>query len=190
MALLFALVSKKFGHSVIIIQKRTAELSQSGLERFVSRAKRAAGLAGELNVKITSSRELRRLNQRFRGNNAPTDVLSFPAIHGRSNGFAGDVAISADIAAANARRLGHSTAQELKILALHGILHLAGYDHERDNGRMAAKEARLRKQLALPVGLIERNGHHGKQLLTAKNANRARGSRSKGSRRGAPRISR
>lgn len=175
---------------MIIIQKRIADLSESGLERFVSRAKHALGLTGAVNVKITSGRELRRLNQRFRGKNAPTDVLSFPAIHVPSNGFAGDVAICADIAAANARRLGHSTVQELKILALHGILHLAGYDHERDNGQMAAREVRLRKQLALPFGLIERNGHHGKRLLTAKIAKPARRSRSGTQRRGTPRISR
>jgi probable rRNA maturation factor len=70
--------------------------------------------------------------------------------------FAGDVAISAEIAAQNARRLGHSLPEEIKILALHGVLHLAGYDHERDRGEMARKEEHLRKQLGLPVALIER----------------------------------
>ncbi len=72
-------------------------------------------------------------------------------------GFAGDIAISAEIAAQNAKRLGHSIAEEIQILALHGILHLAGFDHERDNGRMAGIEANLRAVLGLPVGLIERN---------------------------------
>jgi probable rRNA maturation factor len=66
------------------------------------------------------------------------------------------VAISADIARENARRLGHSAANEVKILALHGLLHLAGYDHERDAGEMARKEKRLRQQLRLEAGLIER----------------------------------
>jgi probable rRNA maturation factor len=67
------------------------------------------------------------------------------------------VAISADIARENAARLGHSVAEEVKILVLHGILHLAGFDHERDNGEMARKESRLRRQLSLEVGLIERS---------------------------------
>jgi probable rRNA maturation factor len=96
------------------------------------------------------------LNRRFRGKNKPTDVLSFPAIPGLMRGFAGDVAISAEIAARNARRLGHTAAEEIEILALHAVLHLAGYDHEQDNGEMERKEAHLRKSLGLPVGLIER----------------------------------
>jgi probable rRNA maturation factor len=66
------------------------------------------------------------------------------------------VAISADIARENARRLGHSVADEVKILVLHGILHLAGFDHEHDHGEMARKESRLRRQLKLEAGLIER----------------------------------
>ena len=78
----------------------------------------------------------------------------------RRNAFAGDIAISAEIASAKAASLGHSAAQEIKILALHGVLHLAGYDHENDNGEMAGKEAKLRRSLGLPVGLIERNGRH------------------------------
>jgi len=76
---------------------------------------------------------------------------------GSAPGFAGDVAISAEIARQNARRLGHTAAEEIKILVLHGMLHLAGYDHELDNGEMEREEARLRKSLGLPVGLIERN---------------------------------
>jgi probable rRNA maturation factor len=68
----------------------------------------------------------------------------------------GDIAISADIAAKNAKELGHSGLEEVKILALHGILHLAGFDHERDNGEMEREEARLRSALGLPTGLIER----------------------------------
>ena len=72
--------------------------------------------------------------------------------------MAGDIAISADIATQNARQLGHAPALEIKILALHGVLHLAGYDHETDHGEMARKEISLRKALGLPSGLIERNG--------------------------------
>jgi len=75
---------------------------------------------------------------------------------GKSGALAGEIAISADIAAQNAARFGHSPAAEIKVLALHGILHLAGFDHERDNGQMARKEMRLRRLLRLPVALIER----------------------------------
>jgi len=107
------------------------------------------------NVLVTTSRELHQLNRRFRGKNRATDVLSFPAAPGIV-GFAGDVAISAEIAAYNAGALGHTVAEEIKILALHGILHLAGYDHEKDDGVMARKEQRIRKVLGLPGGLIER----------------------------------
>ena len=107
---------------------------------------------------ITSSAELRRLNRRFRGKNEATDVLSFPS----ADGTLGDLAISAEIAARNAHRLGHSATDEIKILILHGLLHLAGYDHETDDGVMARKEARLRRVLGLPVGLIERTrGNNG-----------------------------
>jgi probable rRNA maturation factor len=70
--------------------------------------------------------------------------------------LAGEIAISADVARQNSARLKHSVGEEVKILALHGILHLAGFDHERDNGEMARKEATLRRSLKLPAALIER----------------------------------
>ena len=125
------------------------------LSRFVARASRAARLQGTVNVLVTTSQELRALNRRFRKKDKTTDVLSFPPMF--DQGFAGDIAISADIAARNAKLLGHSAAEEVKILVLHGTLHLAGYDHESDKGEMARVERRLRKILALPSGLIERN---------------------------------
>lgn len=146
---------------MIILQKKVSGVSASSLGRFVLRARRAAGLKGTVNVLVTSGATLRGLNRRFRGKNKTTDVLSFPS-HSTSLGdqkasaIAGEIAISADIAVQNAFRLGHSAAQEVKVLALHGILHLAGYDHERDNGAMARKEANLRKVLRLPTALIER----------------------------------
>jgi len=152
---------------LVILRKRVAGLSEVALARFVRRASRRATLRGAVNVLVTSSRELRALNHRFRGKDKPTDVLSFPPVLGLAPGFAGDVAISAEIAAQNARRLGHSAAQEIKILVLHGVLHLAGYDHERDGGEMARKEQRLRRSLGLPSGLIERNGE-----VEAKSLNR------------------
>lgn len=141
---------------MVILQKRVVGLSELALDRFVTRARRAAGLSGGVHVLVTSSAELRSLNRRFLGKDQATDVLSFPALTGLKTRYAGDIAISAEIAAANARALGHSAAQEIKILALHGILHLRGYDHERDHGGMARREAQLRRDLQLPAGLIER----------------------------------
>jgi probable rRNA maturation factor len=143
---------------VVIFRKSVPDLSEMALARFVVRARRAAGLHGSVNVLVSSSRELQALNFRFRGKDKPTDVLSFAPMSGLVRGLAGDIAISSEMAAQNARELGHSAAQEIKILALHGILHLAGYDHESDRGTMARKEIRLRKSLGLPSGLIERNG--------------------------------
>jgi probable rRNA maturation factor len=143
---------------LVIFRQRVAGLSDTALAKFVARASRAVKLRGLVNVLVTGSRELRSLNRRFRGQDKPTDVLSFLPSPDFGNGLAGDIAISAEIAKQNARLLGHSAAQEIKILALHGVLHLAGYDHESDHGRMAGKEASLRRSLSLPVGLIERNG--------------------------------
>lgn len=142
----------------MILRKPVAGLSDTALAKFVERASRAIKLKGTVNVLVTGSSELRSLNRRFRAKDQPTDVLSFPPGPCFVNGLAGDIAISADIARENARRLGHSAAQEVKILALHGVLHLVGYDHERDQGAMAGKEADLRRSLGLPSGLIERSG--------------------------------
>lgn len=139
----------------MILRKPVAGLSVLALSRFVTRAGRAARLRGAVNVMVTTSHELRALNRRFRKKDKTTDVLSFPPMLD-SQEFAGDIAISADIAARNAKQLGHAPAAEIKILALHGMLHLAGHDHETDSGEMARMEHRLRKQLGLPVALIER----------------------------------
>ena len=140
---------------MVILRKRVSGLSEAVLSRFVARASRAARLQGTVNVLVTTSQELRALNHRFRKKDKTTDVLSFPPMF--DQGFAGDIAISADRAARNAKHLGHSAAEEVKILVLHGALHLAGYDHESDKGEMARVERRLRKTLALPSGLIERS---------------------------------
>ncbi len=147
---------------MVILEKRVVGISQSSLERFVRRARRAAGLRGMVNVLVTSSAAMRSLNSRFRELNKATDVLSFPsATSSVSSGraareFAGELAISAEIAVQNSVRLGHPAAQEVKVLVLHGILHLAGFDHERDNGEMAREEAKLRRSLKLPASLTER----------------------------------
>ena len=128
------------------------KISHSELSAFTQRARRAVGLRGELSVRITSARELQELSRRFLHKNRPTDVLSFPALGVEG----GDIAIAREIAAKNARNLGHPLNTELKILILHGLLHLAGFDHESDNGEMTARESQLRKELGLPSGLIER----------------------------------
>jgi len=148
---------------LVILQKKVAGVSERGLERFVLRARRAAGLRGRVNVLVTGSAVVRSLNREFRSQNKATDVLSFPAglaAEGSRKAvmLAGEIAISADIAVQNAVRLGHSAAEEIKILALHGMLHLAGFDHERDNDQMARKEEKLRRTLRLPAALIERAG--------------------------------
>lgn len=96
---------------------------------------------------ITSDQEVRALNRQFRGQDHATDVLSFPP---------DDIAISFDRAAAQAAELGHGAEDELRILMLHGLLHLSGMDHEADRGAMARAETLWRKRLGLPVGLIER----------------------------------
>ncbi len=146
--------------TMVILRHPIAGVSQAALERFAARACRAAGLRGEVNVLVTGDAELRRLNREFRRQDKPTDVLSFPGLDRK---FAGDIAISAPTASRNAKRLGHTTAQELKVLLLHGLLHLAGYDHEHDRGEMARKEQRLRRDLGLPLSLIERSNGTGRR---------------------------
>jgi len=146
---------------LVILQKKVAGLDEDALNRFVLRARKAVGLRGQVNVLVTSSVAVRSLNRQFRSQNKPTDVLSFPFTSPTPESrtrpkLSGEIAISADIALQNSARLGHPPAQEVKILALHGILHLAGFDHERDNGEMARKEATLRRALRLPAALIER----------------------------------
>ncbi len=151
----------------MIFEKKVVGLSEAALGRFVARARRIAGLRGKVNVLITSSAAMRALNSRFRSQNKPTDVLSFPSElpNRHTIKFAGEIAISADIAVQNAVRLGHPAAVEVKVLVVHGILHLAGLDHERDNGEMAQKEAKLRRALHLPDSLIERVHSTGKDSV-------------------------
>lgn len=146
----------KSGNSIIVFEKKLPGLSSRALAGFALKAGRAAGLRGAVSILITGNSSMRRLNSRFRGKTIATDVLSFPAATS-ANGFVGDIAISLDIAERSARVLGHSVKDESRILLLHGILHLAGYDHESDKGEMAKKEIALRRRFALPTGLIERS---------------------------------
>jgi probable rRNA maturation factor len=132
-----------------------ATLSKSGLARFLNRARIVVALEGEVDVLLTSDAEIKRLNKAFRGKNKATDVLSFPAPE-EAEGVAGDLAVSLDTAARQAAEHGHSLRDEVRILLLHGLLHLAGEDHEADSGEMAARESALRRELKLPMTLIER----------------------------------
>jgi probable rRNA maturation factor len=111
---------------------------------------------------IAGDATLRRLNREFRGTDRATDVLSFPALappvkpSPARAATLGDIAISLPRARVQARRFGHRTEQEVRILMLHGLLHLLGMDHETDSGRMARAERRWRARLGLPAGLLER----------------------------------
>lgn len=145
---------------MVIFDKPVEGISEATLVRFLNRGRRTLRLEGRVTVLLASSARLRRLNREFRGKDQPTDVLSFPS---ELAGYAGDIAISLDIARQNGARLGHGAATEIKILTLHGLLHLAGYDHETDNGRMARRELLLRRALGLPGGLIERANSNGAQ---------------------------
>ncbi len=104
---------------------------------------------------LTGDGELQRLNRSFLGNDYPTDVLSFPAHNGVSG--LGEMAISIDRANAQADQFGHSCLDEIRILMLHGLLHLTGYDHERDQGEMAWAEQKWRGVFGLPTTLIARS---------------------------------
>lgn len=136
-------------------QALLAGVSKPVLARFLTRAKTVAGVAGEVTVLLCGDDRIRELNRTFRRKNKATDVLSFPA-GDNAEGVVGDLAISVETAALQAAEHGHTLADELRILTLHGVLHLAGYDHEVDAGEMRAREAELRAKLRLPSGLIER----------------------------------
>jgi probable rRNA maturation factor len=145
-----------------------------GLAAWLARIAPAAA-RGDLCVALVSDRRMRALNRQFRGKDAVTDVLSFPASPKSASsapstsarratadrsaaGFLGDIVIADGVAKRQAREAGHKIQTEIRVLALHGLLHLLGYDHDADDGKMARAEARLRKKAGLPAGLIERQG--------------------------------
>jgi probable rRNA maturation factor len=136
--------------------------SAQTLARFLKSAQAAVGLKGQVTVLLTTDEAIRGLNKRFRAKNKATDVLSFPA-EGANRGsgaerIAGDLAISVTTALRQAKEQEHPLWTEIKVLILHGLLHLAGFDHEIDDGKMARREGLLRGKLRLPQGLIERVG--------------------------------
>jgi probable rRNA maturation factor len=153
---------------VIVERRKTKNLSRLALARFANRAQRAAGLSGEVNILLTGDAEMQRLNLQFRHKDTPTDVLSFPSErpqperhplpHTRSAAPAagGDIAISLQTARLQAAEAGHNLLTEVKVLILHGMLHLAGLDHETDRDQMRRLEQKLRAKFHLNAGLIER----------------------------------
>ena len=151
------------------------------LSRFLREAQEAVRLRGQVSVLLTTDAKIKTLNRDFRRKNKATDVLSFPAGEISRGEVAGDLAISVETALRQGREHGHALAVELKVLMLHGLLHLAGYDHETDDGAMARKEERLRLRLGLASGLIERvaqaGGRAGKRVVRSAQDDRAKGKR-------------
>jgi probable rRNA maturation factor len=133
----------------------SARADARGLGAWLSRAA-PRGARGSVAVAVVTDVRMRGLNRTWRRVDAPTDVLSFPAADQGETGFLGDLAIAAGVAGRQARAHGHSRRVELRILALHGLLHLLGYDHEADEGEMRSLEERLRRRAGLPGGLIAR----------------------------------
>jgi len=148
---------------MILNRQRSVRIARRPLEEFLRRVASELGLAeSSVTVCIVSDAEIARMNETFRKKQGPTDVLSFPAearkrpvavgrkaAAGAATAYLGDIAISAATARRNAARLGRTFPGELRILILHGVLHLLGYDHETDRGQMDRVEAKLRRRLRL-----------------------------------------
>lgn len=143
----------------IFNRQRRVAIEMHDLEEFANRVTRAVRLAPDsFAVCLVSDAEMARMNWKFRGKQGATDVLSFPADSSRNGRrgaaagkavFLGDIAIAPQTARRNARRFRRTLADELRILLLHGVLHLMGYDHETDSGQMERHEMRLRRQLGI-----------------------------------------
>jgi len=153
---------------MILNRQRAVRVARRPLELFLSRVRKELGLGeADITVCLVSDAEIARMNEAFRKKNGPTDVLSFPAVErrgpvslrrarkrtsqraSRCGQFLGDIAISPSTARRNAKQLGRTLPSELRILLLHGVLHLLGYDHETDRGEMDRVERRLRQRLGL-----------------------------------------
>ena len=124
-------------------------------------------------VALVSDREIQHLNRRFRGVNTPTDVLSFPSHESGTSSSEprvwspelGEIAIARGVARRQARDAGHAEHVEHRVLALHGLLHLLGYDHEHDDGLMHRVERKLRRKGGLRESLTERAGRPSRSRL-------------------------
>jgi probable rRNA maturation factor len=166
---------------VTVTDGRGRPVADGGLARWLVRLA-PARVRGEVAIALVTDRRIRALNRQYRGKDYATDVLSFPADDSVASGFRlrqgsggqasrkdvagaeprllGDLVIATGVARRQARQCGHAYATELRVLALHGFLHLLGYDHDDpdDHGRMARAESRLRRQGGLREGLISRAG--------------------------------
>ena len=158
---------------VLVADERGRRLPAPGVSRWLTRVAPARA-RGTISVALVSDATVRALNRTYRGVDRATDVLSFsatpspePRIPNPKSGpnpksqipnpFLGEIVIARGVARRQARAAGHSELTELRVLALHGLLHLLGYDHEGDNGRMREVERRLRRKGGLRAGLIERS---------------------------------
>ncbi len=141
---------------------RGSRIRKRELTAFVGAVAAEIALQGEVSVLLTGDAHIRELNRRFRKKDKATDVLSFPPAEQGSDGartaVAGDLALSIETALRQSADAGHDLETELKILLLHGLLHLAGYDHETDDGSMRRREEQMRARFSLPAGLIARSG--------------------------------
>ncbi len=149
---------------MIVNRQRLIPLALKPLARFSERVRCELGFPEDsVTICFVSDPTMARMNRKFRRKQGPTDVLSFPARHtkarsarsvqrvggNRADPYVGDIVISPETARRHARRRSHGLASELRVLILHGMIHLAGYDHERDNGAMMHLERRLRRRLGL-----------------------------------------
>jgi len=167
----------------LLFQHPSRKVARRPLREFLHSAAARIGGGCHLTCLITGDDQLQQLNRQFRGKDDTTDVLSFPSADGSGERhragsaparernlppsrrdrlrcaaqISGEIAISLDAAARQAAEFGHPVEQELRILILHGLLHLAGMDHETDSGEMARAEAKWRRRLGLGAGLIERS---------------------------------
>jgi probable rRNA maturation factor len=130
---------------VLLNRQRRRRVRPERLRRLLEHAARSLGVSGEVALVLTRDPAVQELNARYRGKDKPTDVLSFPGPGGAAG--LGDIVVSVDTAERNARRLGRTLLRELDVLALHGFLHVLGYDHETDDGTMDRLERRLRREL-------------------------------------------
>jgi probable rRNA maturation factor len=148
---------------MILNRQRRVHLPLRGLEEFLARAQKRLRISpGAVTVCLVTDSEIARWNGSYRGKRGSTDVLSFRSdegFGGQSNGakrrgarhteYLGDIAIAPAVARHNAQKLGRTLDSEMRILILHGLLHLMGYDHETDDGQMERRERRLRQELKL-----------------------------------------
>jgi probable rRNA maturation factor len=158
--------------SVSVVDAQGRAVRAPGLAVWLSRVAPVTS-PSSVTVAVVSDARIRALNRNYRGKDRATDVLSFPMqaqasrrarrsphirLQSETPAFLGDIVIARGVAKRQAQRAGHAERTEWRVLALHGLLHLLGYDHETDRGTMARTEARLRRKGGLGRGLIERDG--------------------------------